>query len=307
MRKEYLYLLIGGLVGAVVVLMFQQKQTPIQPVPVNVRPAVASRNNTGLVGYQPPDQLTFASERVPLEREHVYERLEREILVNAFWHSNSIILLKRANRWLPTIDSILRAHGIPEDFKYMAVAESGLSNVVSPSKAVGFWQFLEGTAKDFGLTVTDEVDQRYDPVASTVAATKYLKKAYDRFGSWTMVCASYNMGMNATARAIAKQQPGSYYELFLSEEPSRYVFRIIALKCLLEKPDSYGFVVDEIKMYHKNATIQRTVDQSISDMHSFASEYGVSYFELRQLNPWIRDTQLTIRHGQHYIFNFPVE
>ena len=236
-------------------------------MPVQATKEVTRENNNAIKGYAVPDSMTFASEIVPLERVDVRERLDREIQVNAFWHSNSIILLKRARRWLPLLDSILVANDIPSDFKYLAVAESGLDQVVSPAKAVGFWQIMKGTAGDFGLIVNKQVDQRYDPIRSTEAAIKYLKKAYEKFGDWTIVAASYNMGMNATASVLENQKALSYYDMVMTEEPSRYVFRILALKNMLENPDRYGFIVEEKYSPEKMKNI--VVDTSVDDWTEF--------------------------------------
>lgn len=298
MPKELRYLLIGVVLGGLVVYFLRPKaEVKEVSVPQIVEPQI---NNGTISGYDLPAQICFAGEEVPLDRAEVRERLDREIQVNAFWHSNAIILMKRANKWLPVLDSILAANQVPTDFKYLAVAESGLQNAVSPAKAVGFWQFLSPTAKDFGLTVNKEVDERYDPVLSTVAACKYMKWAKERLGNWTVVAAAYNMGLSATQQVVGNQRATSYYDLQISEEPSRYVFRIIALKNLLENPEIFSFQLNEEDLYQLPATRNIIVSESISDWNDFAEEHGMTYYQLRQFNPWIRDYHLTVRSGKEY-------
>lgn len=298
MPRELRYLLIGVVLGGLVVYFLRPEPEVMQvSVPEQEAPQI---NNGTIAGYALPDSLTFAGERVPLERADVRERLDREVQVNAFWHSNAIILIKRANKWLPILDSILVANDVPADFKYLAVAESGLQNAISPAGAVGFWQFMKGTAGDFGLRVNREVDQRYDPIASTVAACDYLKWAHERLGNWTVVAASYNMGLTATRKVVENQRAVSYYDMNVSEEPSRYVFRIIALKNLLENPELFSFHVEDEDLYTFPDTRSIIVDSSIADWNDFAAQYEMSYYQLRQLNPWIRDYKLTLRSGQSY-------
>ena len=227
---------------------------------------VVQHNNNKILGYEVPLDITFAGESVPLNRPDIYERFDREIQVNAFWHSNAILLIKRAGKWLPVIDSILIAHDIPSDFKYLAVAESGLENVVSPAKAVGYWQFLRGTAKDFGLIVNNQVDQRYNPIKSTEAAVRYLKRAYKIYNNWTLVAASYNLGMSATSKILKRQDADSYYHMVLSEEPARYIFRILAIKNMLEDPTQFGF---QLEVYEKERVTNIIVINSITDWNQF--------------------------------------
>ena len=302
--KQYGFLVIGFLVGALVVYT-AMRSVPADKSAASVEIEVPV-NNQRITGYPLPEAISFAGETVPLERADVFEKLDREIQVNAFWHSNSILLIKRAAKWLPTIDSILAANEIPGDFKYLCVAESGLQNVISPKNAVGFWQFLKGTAQDFGLIINSQVDQRYDPMHSTVAATKYLKEAFTKYKNWTLVAASYNMGMKATAEAIANQGASSYYDLSLSEEPSRYVFRILALKELLENPEKYGFDIGADERYKMTKSKSIIIDLSVSDWSEFAQTNQTNYYQLKQLNPWIRKYNLTLRKGQTMEVRLPV-
>lgn len=304
MSEKYKYLLVGLVIGGILVIMGSYMHKPAKEEEIAAE--IPTRlNNNRISGYQLPKNLDFAGEKVPLHRPEIRERLEREVLVNAFWHSNSVITIKRANKWLPIIDSILRANEVPVDFKYLAVAESGLDNVISPANAVGFWQFLSGTARDFGLVVNDEIDQRYDPVLATVAATKYLKKAYERFGNWTTVAASYNLGMNATQKILTKQKPESYYDMLLSEEPARYVFRILAIKNLLENQEVFGFEIPIEQLYRQPKTKSIVLDQSVPDLHDYAKHNGISYSQLRMLNPWIRSYQIKIPAGKSFVVKIP--
>ncbi|MFY0626509.1 MAG: lytic transglycosylase domain-containing protein [Reichenbachiella sp.] len=302
------YSIIGALIGGAIVFsagLFSNTEVNNEDRNVTLLPE--KQNNGKITGYKAPGSISFAGEEVPLHRADVLEKLEREVMVNAFWHSNSVILIKRANKYLPTIDSILVANDIPADFKYLAVAESGLDNVISPARAVGFWQFLKGTARDFGLVVNKDIDQRYDPFLATVAATKYLKEAHEKFGNWTTVAASYNLGMTGAKKIIEAQKSDTYYDMIMSEEPSRYVFRVLALKNMLENPSNYGFDIPTEEKYFLPKTKSVEISKSIVDLHEFAKTNNVSYYQLRYLNPWIRNYQLPVRPGQKFEIKLPIE
>ncbi|MBI1194055.1 MAG: transglycosylase SLT domain-containing protein [Bacteroidetes bacterium] len=252
-----------------------------------------------------PKDLTLAGEPVPMDDQEVLERMDRELLVNSYWHSQTLQNLKLANRWFPVMEPILAKNGIPDDFKYLAVAESNLRNVVSPAEATGFWQLLESTAKENGLVVSAEVDQRYDVERSTEAACRYLKRAHDRYGSWTLAAASYNMGMGGVDRKLSDQQVKNYYDLFLSTETSRYVFRILAFKLIYEQHERYGFVLEEEDLYPPLEYREITVNASVADLQAFAIEQGSNYKMLRYLNPWIRSSKLTVIPGKPYTIKLP--
>ena len=254
-----------------------------------------------------PDQLNFAGEKVPLDNFEVKERMDREFIVNTYYHSFTIISMKRANRYFPVIEPILKEHGIPDDFKYVSVIESGLSNAISPAGAVGFWQFMEAAGKKYGLEINDEVDQRYDLKKSTEAACLYIKDAYDEFGSWTMAAASFNMGTNGIEKQMARQKTNNYYNLVLGDETSRYVARIIAMKAILQNPENYGFAIDEDDLYPELPTYEITVSSSINDLADFAIEKGVNYKILKMYNPWLRDNALTNKAGKTYTIELPVK
>jgi len=252
-----------------------------------------------------PDTVIFAGERVPLEIPDVSERLDRELHVNAFWHSNTIFLLKRGKRWLPDIKREFEKAGIPSDLMYLSVIESDLQNKVSPSRAVGFWQLLKGTAKDFKLEVSNEVDERYHQMKSTGAAITYLRKAHQKFGNWTNAAASYNIGRAGLDRALKKQTVNSYYDLLLGEETSRYVFRAIAIKLIFEDPVKYGFDFSEEHLYQKEDLLEVEISKTIPDLREWAVENNINYKILKRYNPWLRRNTLTVRRGKSYIFQIP--
>ena len=196
-----------------------------------------------------PNNLTFANELVPDSSSDIWERLDKELLKNIYWQSNTLLYFKRANKYFPIIEDILAKNKIPDDFKYLAVIESGFEYTVSPSGAAGFWQIMKGTAREYGLEVNYAIDERYNLRKSTEAACKYLQKAYDEFGSWTMAAASYNMGINGVKRKMQKQETNNYFNLHLNDETSRYIFRIIVIKEIMENPRKYGFVFRKSDLY----------------------------------------------------------
>ncbi|MCQ2607677.1 MAG: lytic transglycosylase domain-containing protein [Bacteroidales bacterium] len=245
-----------------------------------------------------PTEATLFGERVPLEYFEVAESLERELLVNTFYQSQTTMILKYMHRYFPTIDSILAANGIPADFKYLAVAESGLRVNISPKGAAGFWQIIETTAKQYGLTVTNEIDQRYDLEKATEVACKYFKSAYNKFGNWTMAAASYNLGMGGLAKQAGYQKITSFYDLYTNSETGRYVFRILAFKLILENPEKYGYVGIEPYPTIKQKVV--VVDSTISDLSEFARSQGSNYKMLKSLNPWLREKYLPNKDSVPY-------
>jgi membrane-bound lytic murein transglycosylase D len=254
-----------------------------------------------------PDDLSFAGEPVPLDHFEVYERTDREFLTNTYWHSATILSIKRANRWFPLIETILKKNGVPDDFKYIAVIESGLANAISPAGATGFWQFMEGTGLEYGLEINKEVDERYNVEKSTEAACRYLWNAYRRFGSWTLAAASYNMGMNGVERQLNRQRTRNYYNLLLNEETSRYMFRVLALKEIMSYPEKYGFMVTENKKYPPLRTVDDVVSTSIPDLIDYSIRKGYNFKILRYYNPWLRDSMLNNKAGKSYTIKFPEE
>ncbi len=254
-----------------------------------------------VLALKTPGGIAFAGEPMPMDDREVKERFDRELHVNTYWQSNTMLYFKRAAQYFPTIEPILHTYGIPEDFKYLAVAESALQNVVSPSGATGFWQIMSGTARDYGLEVNDVVDERYHVEKSTEAACKYLLNAYEVFGNWTAVAASYNMGVNGLLRQMKRQKCTSYYDLLLNSETSRYVFRIMAIKEILENPPQYGFSLDSSDLYLPEETRKIILEAPNSDLAFLAQSYGISYKTLKYHNPWLRDNFLKAEKEQYEI------
>jgi len=252
-----------------------------------------------------PTSVDFAGENTPLNISDVRERFERELLVNANLDATTLLIIKRANRAFPVIEPILAKYGIPDDFKYLAVIESGLVNAVSPAGARGVWQFMPATAKERGMEVTDMVDERYHLEKSTEAACKYLLDSKIRFGNWTLAAASYNGGISGVNKQIEMQKVTDYYDLLLTEETSRYVFRILALKEIMKSPEKYGFNIKPEELYQNLPTRKIEIDSSITDLASFAKEQGINYKILKIHNPWLRDKKLLNPGKKKYQIEIP--
>ncbi len=255
------------------------------------------------VGYNL--KMDFAGEEVPTFMADVQERLDKEMITNMNYHTNTTLVIKRANKVFPIIEPILAKYGVPDDFKYLAVIESSLVNAVSPAGARGVWQFMPATAKEKGMEVSDEVDERYHLEKSTEAACKYLVSAKEKFGSWTLAAASYNGGMNGISRKMEEQEVSDYYDLLLTEETSRYVFRILALKEIMSKSQKYGFSIPNEALYYSVPTKKIVIDSSITDLAKFAKTQGVNYKILKIHNPWLRDKKLTVTTGKKYEIEIP--
>ena len=252
-----------------------------------------------------PDSLSFAGEIVPLHSPDLKERLDRELLVNTYWQSNMMLLLKRANKYFPTIEKILKEEGVPNDLKYLSVIESGLENVISPAGAKGFWQIMRTTGREYGLEVNSNVDERYHIVSSTRMAAQYLKKAKDKFGSWTLAAASYNRGMSGIQRNLNVQEVESYFDLLLGKETSRYVFRILAVKEIIENPSKYGYVFDNTDLYYSVPVRYHGLDTAISNLTSFAQKMGINYKILKIHNPWLLQNHLNNKSRKYYEIAIP--
>lgn len=247
-----------------------------------------------------PKNVHFADEPTPVDIPDVRERLDRELLVNANWHSNTFLMIKRANRVFPVMETILKQYGIPDDFKYLAVIESGLVNVVSPAGARGIWQFMPETAKMYGLEVNNQVDERYHLQKSTEAACKYLLDAKKKYGNWTLAAASYNAGMQGIQNRLDQQKSSNYYDLHLGEETSRYVFRIIAMKEVMENSQKYGYRLSPQELYYQPSVETIKVTESIPSLVDFAIQNGMNYKELKLLNPWLREDKLIVSNNKSY-------
>lgn len=255
-----------------------------------------------------PASLSFAGEKVPLERWDVKERLDRELLFNYYNQANVIFLMKLSNRYFPIISERLKANGVPDDFKYLCVAESNLlSGARSSVGATGFWQFMNATAPGYGLEVSDNVDERHDIEKSTDAACKYLKQAYQKFGNWTAAAASYNCGQGGYNAQVTYQGTANYYDLLLPEETNRYIFRILTFKHLLENAKDLGFELKEEDLYPQVKSRVVAVNKNITNLAGFAKQQGTNFKMLRQMNPWLRGRSLTVKGEKTYYIKLPAE
>lgn len=252
-----------------------------------------------------PDSLFFAGERVPLENFDTRESLDRELTSTSYRHASTILIIKRANRYFPIIEKILVENGMPSDFKYLVAAESEMVNVVSPVGATGFWQIMESTGKEYGLEINSEVDERYHIEKSTLFAISYLKKSYEKYNNWTLAAASYNGGRAGVDRQIGIQGENNYYDLLLTDETARYLFRILSYKLIISDPQKYGFDIPEPERYQPLRYIELKVDSAIPDFGQFAKDHGTNYKLLKFLNPWLRQPTLTNKHGKEYIIKMP--
>jgi len=252
-----------------------------------------------------PRVMTFAGESVPLQDTDVRERLDREIHVNTYWHSNMLLMIKKANRFFAEIEPLLKKYNLPDDFKYLAVAESGLDNVTSSAGASGFWQFMRATGKQYGLEINSYVDERYNLELATKVASEYLRNSKELFGSWTNAAAAYNAGNAGISKQMKRQDATDYYNLLLNPETGRYVFRILAFKEILSNPEKYGFFVNQDDLYQAIPTNTIVVDTPIEDFAKFAKQQGINYKILKIHNPWLRDTFLKNASGKKYHIKIP--
>jgi len=254
-----------------------------------------------------PENLNLAGERVPIEEQDIKERMERELLVNTYWQSNGLLLLKRANKYFPILEPLLKQYGIPDDFKFLALAESAFIDETSSAGAAGMWHFMKATGKEYGLEINDNVDERYDIEKSTKVAAEYLKKSKERLGSWTLAAAAYNAGNYGVSRRLEEQQINNYYDAKLPNETERYVFRILALKEVMNNPKKYGFVFEQEDLYTSPKTKTIKVDTVITNITSFAKNYGLTYKEFKIYNPWLRENRLNNRSRKEYEIKIPVK
>ncbi len=274
----------------------------------NLKSAFKSYGNDNLYkvyALKTPENLSFCDEQVPMELLDVRERLDRELLVNTYWQSNMLLLIKRSFRFFPLIEKILNEEGVPDDFKYLAVIESGLENVRSPKGAKGIWQIMSGTAKEYGLEVNKNVDERYNLELSTRVACRYLKKAKDKFGSWTLAAAAYNRGISGISRNLNRQKVENYYDLLLGRETSRYIFRILAVKEIMENADNYGFIFKENDLYKPHEIKKIELDTAISNITDFSKKIGINYKTIKLFNPWLLENHLNNKSRKKYIIKIP--
>ncbi|MFD1064231.1 lytic transglycosylase domain-containing protein [Winogradskyella litorisediminis] len=296
---------IAGLIAVSSVLIFSMQKGPSE---VEMK-TDKTFNSQGYNVYalEVPMDLNFAGEDLPLQNPDIYERMDRELLVNTYWQSNGLLMFKRAQKYFPIIEPILKKNGIPEDFKYLAVIESGLTNAVSPAGAKGFWQIMKATGRENGLEINNNVDERYNLEKSTEVACKYLKEAYDRFGNWTLAAASYNAGKAGIGNRLKEQNVSDYYDLLLGEETGRYMFRIVALKEILNNPKKYGFNFTDDDLYKPVPTTKVEVDTAVTDFTQFAEKFGINYKILKIHNPWLREPHLNNKSRKLYEIEIPKE
>lgn len=309
-KKQHIYKAIFG-IGVVAILgvgysFIDQAAINTEIIGDN-NPEKSFKNNYNVFSLEIPENINFAGERVPLEQPDIYERMDRELLVNTYWQSNGILMIKRARKYFPIIEPILKANDIPDDFKYLAVAESDLLQAVSPAGATGFWQIMEATGREYGLEINDNVDERYHIEKSTQVACDYLKKSYEKFGSWTLAAASYNAGVRGIKNQMERQNQEGYYNLLLNTETGRYVFRILAIKEVLSNPEKFSFNIDEDHLYKQIKTKTVQVDSAITDVPAFANSYGLNYKQFKLHNPWMRDNFLLNRTSKLYDIKIPID
>lgn len=302
MKNKYAFLII---IGLVVALIFTFSK-PEKEINEDDYQKIFLRKYS-VFSLSIPEYLTFAGEEVPIDYFDVRESLDQELLINTYWQSQTLLFMKRAHKYFPQIEKILAENNVPDDFKYLVLAESDLKNAISPSGAVGIWQLLKGTAKDYGLEVNSEVDERYHFEKSTGAACEFLKDAKELFGSWTMAAASYNMGRRGLIKQVNRQKENNYYDLLLNNETGRYIYRVLAIKLILENPDKYGFHVREQDLYHPVPTYEVEVDTAVTDFADFAKKFSINYKILKYFNPWLRDSFLTNKTGKKYYIKIPEE
>ncbi len=293
-----------GLVCISGLFIFSMQKAPSDDTLVKEQPIV---NDYNVYALEMPEGLNFADELVPVESPDIYERMDRELLVNTYWQSNGLLMFKRAQKYFPIIEPILKKNGVPDDFKYLAVIESGLTNAKSPAGASGVWQIMKATGRENGLEVNSNVDERYNLEKATEVACDYLIKAKNKLGSWTLAAAAYNAGNTGVSRRLKEQGVSGYYDLLLGEETGRYVFRIVALKEILSNPDKYGYNFNTSDLYKPVPTYTIEVDSSVTDFSQFAKRFGVNYKILKLHNPWLREKHLNNSSKKSYLIEIPKE
>jgi len=274
---------------------------------VALEPLVNTHKSYKIKALKLPENLNLAGEIVPIEIPDVRERMERELLVNTYWQSNGLLLLKRANKYFPILEPLLKKYGLPDDFKFLALAESAFTDETSTAGAAGMWHFMKQTGKEYGLEINDNVDERFDIEKSTKVAAEYLKDAHERFNSWTLAAAAYNAGNYGVSRRIEAQGVNNYYDAKLPNETERYVFRILALKEIINNPKKYGFVFEKEDLYTHKKTTTIKVDTAITNIPSFAKKFGMNYKEFKIYNPWLREYHLNNKSRKVYEIKIAVQ
>lgn len=293
--------LLASFLSLVIFGSFNAKQEK-NPAPIE---SDTTSHQQYITGFDLNKKFDFAGEPMPLDNFDPVERLDRELSINVYMHATTLLHIKTANRYFPIIEPILNKYNIPQDFKYLCVAESSLRMATSSAGAKGLWQFMESVGRANGLTITSEVDERYHVEKSTEAACKFILYLNKRFGNWTGAAAAYNMGETALANRIAAQKSNYYYDLNLNDETTRYIFRIMAIKEIMQNPEAYGFFVKEEQLYDPHQYTSINVDQPILNLAEFAQQYGTSYRMLKVLNPWLISSTLKSRGGRTYEIRIP--
>lgn len=303
--KKSILLILAGVIITLLFFVIQGSVTGDKSDAVHDEPDYNQNNFQEIYSPPMPEELAFCGSPVPTNLYYVREAFERELIANCYLHGTTLQIIKRAQRYFPVIEPILKENKIPEDMKYLAVAESGLRNVVSPAKAEGIWQFMKETGKEYGLEVNGDVDERYHLEKATQAACDYMNKSYTTYNDWALVAAAYNAGNARILDFTTKQMTNDYYDLLTSTETSRYVYRILALKCILENPTKYGFYVRESEIYPIIPTEAVTIDTAIHSLADFALSHGISYKVLKEFNPWLRNTSLPNKVNKKYEIAIP--
>jgi len=302
MRKVILYI-SGILTIGIIIMLFVFSAGKDKKSDQDYRKAFSRHYK--IFNVEVPDKIDFCKEDAPLDLFYVRESLDRELTVNTYWHSSTLLLFKRAYRWFPVIEPILKEYGIPDDFKYLALIESNLTNVVSPAGAAGFWQFLKSTGREYDLEVNKMIDERYNLEKATVAACKYLNDSYEIYNNWTLAAAAYNAGKDGISNALDDQKVDSYYDLYLNSETSRYIYRILALKEIHNNPSAFGFYMREKDLYPPVPTYEVVVDTTITNLIDFAEAMGVHYKVLKEFNPWLRGDNMPNSSRRTYRIKIP--
>jgi membrane-bound lytic murein transglycosylase D len=287
--------------GVLSMLLFISYSTT--PGEVKIRPNAYTPQHIRSIELK--EKYSFAGEWLPIQNFDVRERLERELSVNAYWHSNTVLCIKAAQRYFPIIEKALREYNIPEDFKYIPVIETSLRNETSPAGARGIWQFMKPVAEQYKLEVSEEVDERYHFEKATQAACQHILRYKQRFGSWTLAAAAYNAGEGNIHKELQRQGEDSYYDMNVNDETSRYLFRLVAMKEIIEHPEEYGFFIQPDEKFKAIPTRKIEVKQSIPNLGEWARTNGTSYRMLKSLNPWLRGATLTQRPGKNYWIEIP--
>lgn len=299
MKKRFIFIPLIIILAAIAIIFLSGNKTD---TPDQQSPKVMSMT----ASVEIPEKMIFAGETHVFDRYDKHERMDRELNSFTYFHSTTLLLIKRANRVFPIIEPILKKYGIPDDIKYLAVIESNLdSRAVSPARASGLWQFMPETATQFGLEVTTEVDERYSIEKSTIAACKYLKAAYNKYGSWSGAALSYNGGQGRITQELSNQQLDEALDLWLVDETTRYYYRMLAIKLVFENPPQYGFIIRPHQLYKPIVFKNVTVTNSIPNLVDFAKQHGLTYAQLKDFNSWLRKTKLTVRAPKSYTIKIP--